>query len=164
MKRIFLGVLVGILVWGFFLLLSDFVWVLVSPDWYGKYQIELQSAISKNTPFTWQTSILVIVILRSLLYSMISGIITAKIAQENDKSTLILGNLLLLFGGIIHSLYWTITPFWFHFFILFFLIPVPYLSGKLFVNRFHRQKAETNSETEIEANLTFPKVSLNYKQ
>ncbi len=131
MTRVILGALVGLIVWGFFLLGSDLAWVTVSPDWYGKYQSELKSAISNNTPFTPQTSILLIVVIRSVIYSIIAGIITAIIARDNDKSTLILGILLLIFGFIIHSLFWDIVPFWFHFSILFFLIPITVFGGKL---------------------------------
>ena len=94
--RVVIGALAGLMVWGFFLLGSDFAWVLVSPDWYGKYQNELQSAIRDNTLFMPQTSILLIVIFRSAVYSVIAGVIAALVAHENDKSTFVLGILLFL--------------------------------------------------------------------
>lgn len=140
MIRIILGVLVGLIVWGVFLLGSDSAWIIVSPNWYGKYHSELQSAIYDNTPFMGQTSILLIVILRSVLYSVISGSIAAIVANENDKSTLILGILLLIFGIIIHSFFWNLVPLWFHFSILFFLIPLTILGGKLITITPRRQR------------------------
>lgn len=129
--RIVLGVLVGLLVWGICVLVSDAVWAAVSPDWFGRYQHELKSAISDGTPFTPETTILLIVVIRSTIYSITSGVLTAIIARENDWSTLALGVILLVFGTIIHSLFWDLVPFWYHFAILFLFIPLTIFGGKL---------------------------------
>ncbi len=130
-SRIALGVLFGLMVWGVFLLASDFAWEAFSPDWFGKSQNELRSAILYDTPFTPVNSILLLVVIRSAFYSIISGVLTAMVARDNDKATLYLGIFLLIFGTIVHSFFWNMVPFWYHFSILFLFIPLTMFGGKL---------------------------------
>lgn len=131
MKKIILGILIGIVTWGCLLSISDYMWILVSPGWYGKHQNDLQIAISQNKPYMTQTFILIIVILRSVVYSLISGFITATIANENFFSTLILGCLLVICGFLVNLSYWDFVPYWFHLLIFFQFIPFTLLGGRL---------------------------------
>lgn len=131
MIRIVFGVFVGLLVWGLLVVTSDFAWVAFSPDWFGPYHHELRSAVVNDTPFTPQTSILMIVVIRSMFYSIISGVVTAIIARENDRSTLFLGFFLVIFGTLVHLSFWSLVPYWFHFSILFLFIPFTMFGGKL---------------------------------
>lgn len=131
MSRITLGVLFGLVVWGLFLLASDMAWEAFSPDWFGKSQQELRSAIFNDTPFTPQTSILLLVVFRSAVYSIICGVLTAMIARDNDKATLLLGIFLTIFGTIVHLFFWNLVPFWYHLLILFLFIPLTLFGGKL---------------------------------
>ena len=140
MSRITLGVLFGLLVWGVFLVTSDLAWEAFSPDWFGKSQNELRSAIFYDTPFKPQTSILLIVIIRSIFYSIISGVFTAIIARDNEKATLILGVLLMLSGLIVHYFFWYLVPIWYHILIIFLFVPFTLLGGKLITITPHRPR------------------------
>lgn len=131
MERIILGAIAGFIVWTVFLLGSDAIWIAFSPDWYGKHQIELQNAVTNKTPFMADSTVLIIAIFRSALFSVITGFIAAWIAGENSKSPLLLGIFLLAFGSFIHSMILNNVPLWYHFGILLPLIPLAILGGKL---------------------------------
>ncbi|MEP6903102.1 MAG: hypothetical protein ABJA66_15225 [Actinomycetota bacterium] len=131
MGRIILGVIVGFIVWLFFLLGSDFIWIAMSPDWYGKHQTALEAAVKNKTPFMADSTILIIVLIRNIIFSMIAGFVAALIAKENFKSTLGLGILLLAFGIFIHSMFWSNAPLWYHFLNLLVVIPMTILGGKI---------------------------------
>lgn len=131
MKKIILGALVGAVAWGCLLSISDFIWIKVSPDWYGVYQNDLQAAIYQNKPFYPPTSTLLIVVLRSIIFSIISGFTTATVAYENNISTLISGILLILCGFIVHLSFWNLVPYWFHLLIFLQFIPFTMLGGRL---------------------------------
>ncbi|HQU82107.1 MAG TPA: hypothetical protein PKY59_03230 [Pyrinomonadaceae bacterium] len=121
----------GLILWGSLLLLSDFVWETFSPNLFGEFQRELRSAILHDTPFTPTTSILIMVIIRSAVYSTISGGLTSIVARDTYKANLILGVFLIIFGLLVNSLFWKIVPIWFHFSILLLFIPFTMLGGKL---------------------------------
>lgn len=131
MGRIILGAIAGFIVWTVFLLGSDAIWIAFSPDWYGKHQIDLQNAVTNKTPFMADSTVLIIAIFRSALFSVITGFIAAWIARENFKSSLLLGIFLLAFGSFIHSMILNNVPLWYHFGILLPLIPLAILGGKL---------------------------------
>lgn len=131
MKKIILGILIGLITWGSLLSVSDYIWAVANPTWFGKYFNELQAAIYLGKPFTPQKTILIIVILRSILSSIISGFVTATVAFENYFSNLILGILLILCGYIVHLSFWDLVPYWFHFLIFFQFIPFTMLGGRL---------------------------------
>ncbi len=131
MGRIILGAIVGFVVWTFFLVGSDAVWMAVSPDWYGKHQADFQAAIDNKTPFMADSTILIIAVIRSAVFSIMTGFIAALIAKENFKSPILLGVFLLTFGLFIHSILRNNVPLWYHFLILFPLIPLTMLGGKL---------------------------------
>ena len=131
MGRIILGAIAGFIVWTVFLLGSDAIWIAFSPDWYGKHQIDLQNAVTNKTPFMADSTVLIIAILRSALFSVITGFIAAWIARENFKSSFLLGIFLLAFGSFIHSMILNNVPLWYHFGILLPLIPLAILGGKL---------------------------------
>lgn len=137
MGRIIAGAVIGFIIWTIFLLGSDAVWTALSPNWYGRYLIEIQSAVDHKTPFTADTTILLICILRSAVFTIFTGFIAALIARENLKSPLLLGIFLLAFGGFIHSLFWSLVPGWYHVGILLPLVPLAILGGNL-----RRRKAE----------------------
>ncbi len=131
MLRIILGVIVGFIVWSILWVGSDFVLSAVSPDWYGKHHTELEAAALNKTPFMSDSIVLIIALIRSVIFSLISGFIAALIARENAKSTLGLGILLLLFGIYIQSIFWNNAPLWYHIPFLLLLIPMTILGGKL---------------------------------
>lgn len=131
MGRIIWGAIVGFIVWTILLIGSDYIWEAVSPDWFGKHQIEWQAALTNNTPFWADSTILIIAGIRSAILSIISGFVAALIAKKNFKSTLLLGIFLLAFGSFIHSMVLNHVPFWYHLLILLPLIPLTILGGRL---------------------------------
>ncbi len=131
MLKIILGVVVGFTIWLVFLLGSDFIWIAVSPDWYGRHQAELETAVNNKTPFMADSLILIIAVARNIIFSIIAGFIAALIAKENFKSPLGLGILLLAFGIFIHSMFWNNAPLWYHFLNLLVVIPMTLFGGKL---------------------------------
>ncbi len=130
MMRIILGAIIGFFVWTIFLIGSDQIWMALSPEWYARHQNELQAAVNTKTPFMADSTILIIAVLRSAIFSVITGFIAALISKENFKSPLLLGILLLAFGGFIHSMILDNVPFWYHILILLPLIPLTILGGK----------------------------------
>lgn len=131
MLKIILGAIVGFIVWLLFLLGSDFIWIAMSPDWYGRHQTEMEAAVNNKTSLMADSTILIIAVARNIIFSIIAGFIAAWIAKENFKSTLGLGILLLAFGIFIHSMFWNNAPLWYHFLNLVVVIPMTVLGGKL---------------------------------
>ncbi|HEX8367115.1 MAG TPA: hypothetical protein VF604_00985 [Pyrinomonadaceae bacterium] len=137
MLRIVLGASVGFIVWSVLWVGSDALFSAISPGSYGKNLSELEAAVNNKTTFTADSTILIIALVRSVIFSIISGFIAALIAKENTKSTLALGVLLLLFGIYIQSIFWNYAPLWYHIPFLVLLIPMAILGGKLRKNRLH---------------------------
>jgi len=131
MVRIILGIIVGFIVWSILWVGSDMILMSVLPDWYGKHHKELEAAVTNKTAFMSDSVILLIGLIRSMMFSIISGFLAALIAKENVKSTLGLGVLLLAFGIFIQSVYWNYAPLWYHLSFLILLIPMTVLGGKL---------------------------------
>ena len=131
MLRIIIGAVVGFIVWTILLIGSDQIWLALSPDWYGKHQAEFQAAVTNKNPFTADTTVMIISIFRSAIFTIITGFIAALIAKENFKSPFLLGIFLLAFGCFIHSMILSNVPIWYHFGILLPLIPLAILGGKL---------------------------------
>lgn len=118
-------------VWIILLLVSDQIWLALSPDWYGTHQNELAAAINNKTALTADSGILIVAVLRSAIFTVMTGFIAAWIAKENFKSPLLLGIFLLAFGIYIHSMILNNVPFWYHVLILLPLIPLAIRGGKL---------------------------------
>ena len=135
MLRIILGVIVGFIVWSVLWVGSDFVLSAISPEWWGKNLKEMEAAVNNKQSFMSDSTILIIALMRSVICSLISGFIAALIARESNKSTLILGILLLAFGIYIQWIFWNNAPLWYHIPFLVLLIPMTILGGK-----FHRAK------------------------
>lgn len=131
MVRIILGAVVGFIVWTIFLIGSDQIWIALSPDWYGKHQTDFAAAVTNKTPFTADTTVMIIAVIRSAIFSLVTGFIAALISKESFKSPLLLGIFLLAFGGFIHSMILNNVPFWYHLLILLPLIPMTLLGGRL---------------------------------
>ena len=131
MWRIILGAVVGFIIWTIFLIGSDRIWMALSPDWYGRHQTELETAVNNKTPYMADTTILIIAVMRSAIFSVITGFIAASVSKESFKSPLLLGIFLLAFGSFIHSMFLNNVPFWYHILILLPLIPLTILGGKL---------------------------------
>lgn len=130
MVRIILAIIVGFIVWLILWVGSDAVMSVISPDW-GKTSVDFRAAVENKTPFALSSAVLLTLLVKSFIVSIISGFVTALIARENFKSTIILGLLLLVFGAFIQSVYWNYMPLWYHIPFLTLLIPMTVLGGKL---------------------------------
>ena len=130
MVRIISGALLGFILWTIFLIGSDQIWLALSPEWYARHQNELKAAVNGKTPFMADSTFLMIAVVRSAIFSVITGFIAASISKENFKSPLLLGIFLLAFGGFIHSMILDNVPVWYHLLILLPLIPLTILGGK----------------------------------
>ena len=131
MLRIILGAIAGFIVWSVLWVGSDAIISVISPNWYGKSLVDFQNAVDNKLPYTVDSTILIMSLIRSVIFSIFAGFATALIAKENSKSTLGLGILLLLFGIFIQSIYWNYVPLWYHIPFLALLIPMAILGGKL---------------------------------
>lgn len=130
MLRIVLGVIVGFIVWSILWVGSDQV-LINTIAWYGDHQHGFERAMFNKEAFTPLTTVLIMNLVRSVVISLISGYLAALVANENRRTTLILGILLLLFGAMVEVIAWHYLPVWYHFLFLFLLIPVTMAGGKL---------------------------------
>ncbi len=130
MIRIILGVIAGFITWSILWVGSDAVFSAISADW-GKTSTDFQEAVADQTPYSLSTAVLIALLIKSFIVSLISGFVTASIAGENTKSTLVLGIVLLLFGIFVQASHWNYMPLWYHIPFLLMLIPMTILGGKL---------------------------------
>ena len=131
MVRIILAVIGGFLAWSILWVGTDQVLISMFPDWYGAHQLGFEKAFTNKTAFEASTTILGLHLVREVLISLADGYLTALIAGENRRSTLILGVLLLLFGIGVQAMAWNDIPVWYHFLFLFLLVPLTVMGGKL---------------------------------
>jgi ABC-type microcin C transport system permease subunit YejB len=131
MVRLILGIIVGFAAWSILWLGSDQVLMLASPDWYGVHQLEFEKAMFNRTDFIPDTAILVMHIFRAVIVSIMAGFLAAFIANENTRSTLILGVLLFAFGLLVQIAAWNYIPIWYHIIFLALLIPMTIAGGKM---------------------------------
>ncbi len=130
MVRIILGVIVGFIVWTILWVGSDQVLVNLFPEWYGAHDFEMQRAIDNQTAFTADSTILTIAIVRSIIFSLMSGFLAAVVSGENQKAPLFLGVLLLLFGLFVQAWAWSYFPIWYHLIFLALLVPMTVAGGR----------------------------------
>jgi uncharacterized membrane protein YfhO len=131
MLRIILGVIAGFIAWSIIWLGSDQVLISSSPAWYGNHQYAFQAAMNNQTPFTPDSTILLLHLLRAAIISIMAGFLAAVIARENRRSPLILGLLLLGFGVVVQVVAWNYAPLWYHVIFLAMLIPFTVLGGRI---------------------------------
>ncbi|MBX3243264.1 MAG: hypothetical protein KF685_02205 [Acidobacteria bacterium] len=131
MARIILAVILGFFAWSILWVGSDQVIRSISPEWYGSHQAAIEVASFNNEPFESDDTINLISLLRSIIFSMMAGFLTAIIAGENKSSTLILGVALLVVGIIFQIFGWNYFPVWYHVLFLVLLVPMTILGGKL---------------------------------
>jgi len=131
MVRIILGVIVGFVVWTILWLGSEQTLSALLPDWWGAHQLAFERATVNGEPFTADTTILAVNVLRGAIITVISGFVAALIAAENRKSTLILGILLLAFGLFVVAMTWSMIPLWYHVVFSAMLIPLTILGGRM---------------------------------
>lgn len=131
MLKIVLGVIVGFFVWSILWIGSDAVLMAILPAWYATHQNQFAVALATQQPFSPEISILVLHLIRSIIVSVVAGLIASLISRESLKTPLILGALLLGFGIFIQTLAWSYLPVWYHLSFLGLLIPMTFIGAKL---------------------------------
>ena len=131
MARIIFGVIAGFIVWSILWVGTHLLLVALSPGWYGKIDSAFQGDVAKGVVSMVDSTVLILSLARSIIFSIVSGYVAALIARENMITTLILGVLLLVVGLLTQISYWNYMPLWYHFLFLFLLIPATILGGKL---------------------------------
>ena len=131
MVRIILGIIAGFIGWSILWVGSDEVLRSASSAWYGAHQIQFDKAVFNKTPFTADNSILIVRIVSSIIFSLMSGFLAVFVSNEHKKTTLVLGILLLAVGLFVQISTWNYMPVWYHFLFLSLLIPMTILGGKL---------------------------------
>ena len=120
MLRIFLGIIVGFVVWSILWVGIDAV---LRAVWSG-YDESVKA-------MTFSTTMLIVPLVLSVFCSIISGFVAALIAKENSKSPLILGILLLIVGIFVQVNVWDKIPLWYNLAFWILLIPMTVLGGRL---------------------------------
>lgn len=132
MGRMILGVVTGFVVWSLLWVSTHMLLIALSPDWYGRIDDELQAAIGRgDTAFAIAPAVLAFSLVRSVIFSLVSGYLAALIAGENAKAPAVLGILLLVVGILTQAAYWNYMPVWYHLIFLALLLPMTIAGGKL---------------------------------
>jgi hypothetical protein len=131
MLRTVAGIVVGFIIWSILWTGSDAVLSVLSTGWYGRHLSEFQTAVDNRTAYTADSTMLIIALIRSVIFSLVAGFVAASIARENAKTTVGLGILLVIFGIFIQSILWNYIPLWYHAVFLLLLIPMTITGGKL---------------------------------
>ncbi len=131
MVRLILGVIVGFVAWSILWVGGDEVLAMISPGWYGIQKLAFEKAAFNSTPFDADPMILITHLVRSVVTSLIAGYLAAIVANENRRSPLILGMILLIVGILVQATVWNLVPIWYNLAFLILLIPVTIAGGKL---------------------------------
>lgn len=134
MGRIILGVIVGFVAWSILWVGGEGALSSLSPTWYGAHHPpmeEVANRVTRLNPIEMSFSILILDLVRSIVTSLISGYLAAFVANENNRTTMILGVLLLLVGLGVQIMAWSMFPIWYHLVFLLMLIPMTIAGGKL---------------------------------
>ena len=120
MIRSVFAVIAGSVVWTMMWLGSNALVMRFFPDWYG------EGGKVESAP------VLLFMILRSVIFSILAGYITAWIARRSEiKHTFALGVLQLVLGIIATIQFYNVAPLWYHAFFLALLIPSNVFGGWL---------------------------------
>ncbi len=131
MIRIVLGIIVGFIAWSILWVGGDEAFGSLWPAWYGPHKLAFEKAAFNNTPFEANSTILLFKLLHSVIASLISGYVAVLLSNENRRTTMILGVLLLVVGVAVQVSVWGLLPIWYHFIFLALLIPMTIAGGKL---------------------------------
>lgn len=131
MLRIIFGVIAGFIVWSIVWVGSEATLAAVSPGWLGEYSRSAQDALTNGKPFTPDSSIAAIALIRSIVTSVIAGYMAALVAGEYRRSTMILGIILIVVGVMVEGLSWSVAPAWYHIVFVLLLLPMTILGGRL---------------------------------
>jgi len=131
MLRIILGVIAGFIVWTIIWIGSDQVLQTLSPAWFGLQKDAMAVAIANGESFRPDPLVVILDLIRSGIASIMAGFLAAVVANENRRTTLILGIILLMVGVFVQYHLWNVFPIWFHLIFWALLIPLTILGGRL---------------------------------
>ena len=131
MIRIVLGVIAGFFAWVIVWVGVEQILIAILPEWYGAPQLAFQEAIENGGQFTAETRLLLSHIVIGSIVSVMSGFLAALIADENKRTPLILGFLLLALGLLKLVMAWAYVPVWYHVIFTAMLLPMAIVGGKL---------------------------------
>lgn len=124
MVRSIVGVVVGFLVWTILWLGSNAGLARALPEKFSE------------DGTTESSGILLLIVVLSLVFSVLSGLVTKVTTRtEGWKPVGILGGLLLLVGIVVQLQYWDVMPVWYHLCFLVLLLPGVLLGGRLAPSR-----------------------------
>lgn len=121
MGKMILGIIVGFVVWSIVFVGGEALVKAFAPG----------LAAPENATYVDSVGILSGYLLRSIIASVLSGFTSAAIANDNAKTPLILGIVLLVVGILVQISAWNVLPVWYHLVFLALLIPMTVLGGKL---------------------------------
>lgn len=131
MVRIILGIIVGFVVWSIVWVGSEATLIRFSPDWFGKHSVDAEKAFMNARTLDSDPLIPVVNLVRSFITSLMAGYITALVAGEYKRPTMILGVILIAVGVFIEYTFWNLAPAWYHILFVLFLLPMTVLGGRL---------------------------------
>ena len=134
MGRIILGVIVGFIAWSIIWVGGDEALARLSPDWYAAHRPDVEETLNQVTrqnPIVISSSVLIFNLFRSMVTSFLSGYMAAVVANENRRTTWILGVLLLIVGIGVQVAAWSLFPIWYHLAFLLLLVPMTIAGGYL---------------------------------
>jgi hypothetical protein len=118
--RVFIGITTGFLLWTILWLGSEPVIVTMVPEWnHG------------NDPARVVDGYLIAKLILSVMFSLLSGYLSAVISKDAIWAPTILGVVLFLVGLFVQISVWASVPVWFHSIFLGLLLPVTILGGRL---------------------------------
>lgn len=131
MGRIIAGVIVGFVAWTIIFLGGDEALAQMSGGWYTENRNVLNKAIFNKTEVEKHVDAMffAIILVVSIVASLLSGFLAAVVANENRRTTLALGILLLIVGLYFQFTAWIQMPIWYHLTFLILLIPMTIAGG-----------------------------------
>ena len=84
MLRIIFGVIAGFIVWALAWFGGEAILSAIFPEGFGVHQRAFQAAIENGTPYTADTTMLVVHIVLGSIVSVISGFLAARVAAKTN--------------------------------------------------------------------------------
>lgn len=131
MLKIALGVIVGFIVWSIVWVGSDALIGTLSPDWWGRHSLAIQTAFADGSTPPHDNMISLVMLIKSIFTSLIAGYMAALVAGEYRRSTMVLGIILVIIGISVEGLTWRMAPAWYHIIFVLLLYPMTVLGGRL---------------------------------
>ena len=97
----------------------------------GAHSLAAEKALVNGTVVESSIAIVLVNLVRSFITSIIAGYMTALVAGEYKKSTMVLGIILVLVGVAVEYMFWDVAPAWYHILFVLFLLPMTIVGGKL---------------------------------